>query len=180
MAEMKAVYTQYSELKQVLGEFQEQSLISLDRIFQAAGSGSLTEKEIQELNLDLLGVLQGEMSIGLKYWESQGDNHLVVTSYKCILINLYGARVLLSGWEFFEGDIIVQNIRWMEKDHLILLSFFYPSREEHMKCVCHFSNDGDEFVLLGPTEKADNIIKIDQPTGDEDLSDCGGWDSVEW
>lgn len=154
MKEDKAYYYQYEDIQSILRGFRRKdSIVNLVSVFNEANSGWLTTSE-EDLGAELLAVLQHEMSAGaFVRWECHGANHLIVTSYNCILINIYGVRVLLDSWLFFEGEILLRNIRWMDDDHLLLLEFFYPVHEEFERCVCHYSNNSNEFVIVSRIER---------------------------
>lgn len=139
------------------GYFCESSVNDLQQIFDEANNKSLDKEQIEYLNKRLLSIMQQEKSRGLALWEISptGQNHIFISSKLCVLINIYGCYILLENWLFFDGELSVSNIRWLENDNLVIFDLNYIVHSEIQKCVCHFSNDNDSFIIFSPIVKQD-------------------------
>ena len=137
------------------GYFCDSSIHDLQLIFDEANNNILNEDRIAYLNEHLLSILQQEMSRGLMLWKvsTTGQNHIIISSNICVLLNIHGGFVLFSSWLFFEGELAIKNLHWIEKDNLVVFDFYYIVHDEYQKCVCHFSNDNDRFIFLSSIEK---------------------------
>ena len=83
-----------------------------------------------------------------------GKNHIAVSEDSCFFVNIHGFMIFLSDcWLFFDGELDIRDIQWIEKDNLVLFDFFYIVHDERQKAVCHYSNDKDSFVFLGEIRK---------------------------
>ena len=157
------------------GHFQESSILNLTEIFNKANT-TKCENTIKELKLELLGVLQQEMSIGLNKWEisPSGNNYIVVTKSLCLLFNVWGVNVLFENGLFFEGELSVKNFQWFEEDNLIVFDVYYIVHNEWQKCICHFTSSGF-FTYFTPVSKGTRIEPFFKDTSIEnDIFD------IEW
>lgn len=175
MQQYNLILTKFEELEQVLKGFRESSLITLQDIFEKGAHPEASVSE-DELKSELLAVLQLEMSChGFKIWEINDGNHLLLDSDHCMLINLRGVRILYSSALFFEGELMLRNIRWMPNDRLVQFDLYNIVHEEVQKCVCHYSGDDEEFVLLSQIEEDTPRGKYVQTLSEEDDLWDGGW-----
>ncbi len=142
------------------GYFCDSSIHNLQQIFDEANNKILNKEEIAYLNKQLLSILQQEMSRGLTLWEvsAAGHNHIFISSDICVLLNIYGGCVLLSNWLFFDGELTVLNFHWIEKDNLVVFDVYNIVHRKLQKCVCHYSNDNDQFIIFSPFEKKSLVI----------------------
>lgn len=168
---------QENELSFLEGRFQESSIFYLADIFHEANK-LVTEDTLHDLRLDLLSVLQQEMSNVYNRWEvsPSGNNYIVVTCNLCLLINVFGATVLIDNWLFFEGELVVKNFHWIEEDNLVTFDVHYLVCDEWEKCVCHFAHD-DFFTYIVPIDKAKKLAQHNESCGVEEniLDDGCGW-----
>lgn len=109
--------------------------------------------------MDLLRILQQEMSVGLisRDTSPSGNHHIIVTDNLCLFINVFGVTVLFENWLFFEGELRVTNFHWIENDNLVVFDIHYIVHDEWQKCVCHFSHN-DFFAYCTPVRKR-NLLK---------------------
>ena len=141
------------ELDFLKGHFQDSSICCLAEIFHEANKQG-SENVLHKLRLDLLSVLQQEMSIGLTKWETSpsGNHHIIVTDSLCLFINIFGATVLFENWLFFDGELWITNFHWIEEDNLVIFDVHYIVHNEWEKCICHFALD-DFFTYFTPVNK---------------------------
>lgn len=148
------------------GYFQESSILDLAEIFDTANTTKCKDT-IEKLKLDLLSVLQQEMSIGLYKWEvsPSGNNHIVVKANLCLLINIWGANVLFENWLFYEGELSIKYFQWIEEDNLVVFDIHYLVHNEWQKCICHFANSN--FFTYFTAINKDTPIELPNDTSNE-------------
>lgn len=134
--------------------FCEDSICDLQLIFDEANHDPDQDK-IANLNKRLESVLQQEDSCQFFFCNTSptGQNHIIISYETVILLNIYGGYVLLTDGLFLDGELDLINIQWIENDNLVVFDLFYIVYNELRKCVCHFSNDDDRFVIFSPMEK---------------------------
>ncbi len=147
---MGACAWELRELNFLRSYFQETSVRSLSYIFARARSGNISQIERRELNRALASVLAEEKKTGMTQWEisPSGQNHLFIKDAIFVLFSIYGAIRITEDHRYYEGELGVKNLQWMENDHLLLYEEYYIVRNLLRTCVCHYSHDGSAFVFF--------------------------------
>ncbi len=129
--------------------FQKASISALEEIFTKTQK-VIAQEEKERLKLELVSILRQETSDRMTIWEvsPSGENHIVFIDHICFFINIYGAMPILSSWLFFEGELDIKNIHWMEDDRLVLFDVYYIVHGKVEKCICHYSNNSDAFCYF--------------------------------
>lgn len=73
-----------------------------------------------------------------------------------LLLTPYGIIPLVKNFLISEGELGLDNIKWMEEDHLLTYDLFYIVHNQRQIGVCHYSHDGNAFAYL-TTEKRDPL-----------------------
>lgn len=131
----------------------ETALLELREIFCQARSGNLSQAEERELNQRLSDVLKHD-----RHWNQRirdiapsGRNYLVTSVGGCILVNIYGAMLIFDSPLYFEGDVAIRKIRWMEEDRLLVFEAHNIPYSETETYICHYSKDDNAFVYFTPS-----------------------------
>lgn len=67
-----------------------------------------------------------------------------------MIINLNGVALLFEVPCYFEGDVSIQNVRWIEEDHLVLFNAYnVPHRACHTY-ICYYADSDAAFVYATP------------------------------
>lgn len=142
--------------------FTETALQAMGRIFHQAHRCSPESIEERALNLRLLEILQKDRHRNQRMINTSpnGKNHVVVSLGACMLINIFGVVLIFDSPLYFEGDISIQNIRWIENDHLLLLDAYNIPNGETETYICHYSNDDHAFVYYTPVKCTSNEITV--------------------
>ncbi len=129
----------------------------LHRIFLRANDKHRKETLLSIKN-NLLYILHDEESMSLDpfLWKSSpsGDNHIIFAKDLCFFINIYGIIALFQNWLFFEGEMSIEHIHWIEHDNLVVFEKYFIVHNERQEVICHYSNDANAFVHSG------EIVKI--------------------
>ena len=134
--------------------FCEQSLLSLQSVFDKS---SISTYETVTLNERLLSILLLEESRNIsrlirRKTSPDGKNHIVICNDLCFLVNIHGFLILMSNWLFYDGELDIINIQWIDKDNLVLFDAYYIVHDKMQKGVCHYSNE-DSFVFFSEIRK---------------------------
>lgn len=139
--------------------FHENSIHTLQCVFDKFNNPFLTEAEKIQLQSDFLSVIRNENNRGIKHAavSPNGMNFIycLFESGQYILMNMDGITVLFQNWMIFEGELDICNVQWIEKDSLVVFDLFYIVRSEIQKCICHFSNDSSAFIYFTDIRKVD-------------------------
>ncbi len=144
----------FSKNTDILKEyFCDQSLRALQSIFERTH----IINNAKNLNLKLLSVLQTEESKGdklmIRNTSPSGKNHIVIVNDLCFLINIHGFIIFMSNGLFYEGELDITNIHWIEADNLVLFDAYYIVHGDREKGICHYSNDENSFVFFYEEKK---------------------------
>ena len=134
--------------------FCEQSLISLQSVFDQSDIGT---HETVTLDDKLLSILLLEETrdiprLMLRESSPDGKNHIIICNDLCFMINIHGFIILMYNWLFYEGEMDIINIQWIDKDNLVLFDVYNIVHDEMQKGVCHYTND-ESFVFLSEIRK---------------------------
>lgn len=164
-----------ASLEALSGYFSESGIHELEQIFSSSQKNEIAQ-------IELLSVMQQEMSIGLSLWEISSDNeyHLVLSSNTLFLISTCSCIPLISDWLFFEGELVVRNIHWYEKDKILVFDLHFIVHSEIQKCICYYADDG--FIWTGKLQEYDENLFIKESSKDTDniegiltLDDLESW-----
>ena len=162
--------------------FRLRAVRKLNLIFAEAKENRPEQRS--RLERELAELLEQEMREGMfRRWRSSHGNHFIElqgSEEACVLVNIDGARVLHYS---NEGDKVISDLRWAAEDHLLMFTIRDIPHRETRRGVFHFSNDENEFMLLGEWvpelgAEAENVISNIEP---KELADAlSGADAEIW
>lgn len=135
-------------MEQFRDYFTEPARMALEDIFWSTKNGNLTDGEEQELNCRLAEVLSGEAhrEQRIRDISPSGKTYLVTSAGGCILVNIYTAMHLFDSPLYFDGEMAIRNIRWMEDDRILQFETHSILHGDVHGYVCHYSPDNNAFV----------------------------------
>ena len=133
----------------------ETAFLELEDIFRQAGSGRLSQAEEEELNSRLENVLKHDTLCfqSIRDISPNGKNYLLTSAGGCILVNIYTSVLIFDSSLYFEGNVAIRNIRWIEEDCLLLLDAYNICYCEKETYICHYSPDQNAFTYYTPSRK---------------------------
>lgn len=137
-------------LEYLFGCLEEDAVSRLGEIFETANQ-TRDEDKLRALQSELKWILRTGKKIK---WMSapSGTVHIGVVDEYCLLVDVYGVKVLFTDYRFLDGEQDVLNFHWMEEDHLVVFDALYIVRNLVDKCICHYTQE-DFFVYLSPVRK---------------------------
>ena len=171
----------YNDLDEISTLLPPEMYAPLKDIFEEANGSVLYTSQQKRLHQKLSALLETLKNRSLLFFSSSpsGENH--VFSYRNIyaLVNIYGIKVLYQSWLIDEGELGTYNIRWMEKDHLLVVDFYFIVHEEITTCVCHYTNDNDGFIYFTPIISMETYIPIRSESAQKEITSPNN-DNTDW
>ena len=137
--------------------FYPNSIASLQPIFEKFNLPFVNDAEKAKLQAEFLSIVEREKSQkkALCYVSPNGLNFIfcVFEQGKCFLLNPRGATLLFQDRRIYEGELNISNVQWMEQDNIVIVDIYDIVSEELKKCICHFSNDWNQFVYFTEPQK---------------------------
>ena len=124
----------------------------LRHIFTQSKGGALTNKKKKALQAYLDIIIEEEISTkNFVSISPTSNNYIVIAKKACMLINVYGIKIISEDELFVQDRKFLKNIQWIEDDKLVTFEIWNLQDKTVQTCICHYSNDGKDFIYFTPT-----------------------------